>query len=70
MIRIRISDAAYGAIASSLGETTLLTAQGSSQGGVFLWLDKVTVNQLTALRGEAESYSDVILRLAELEAAL
>jgi hypothetical protein len=70
MIRILVSDIAYAAIASSLGETMLLTAQGSPQGGVFLWLDKVTVNQLAALRGSDESYSDVILRLAELEAAL
>jgi hypothetical protein len=33
-----------------------------------VWLATAVVNRLTALRGPGESYSDVILRLVELEA--
>jgi predicted CopG family antitoxin len=35
---------------------------------VHIWLDPGVVATLKALRGSGESYSDVILRLVELEA--
>jgi hypothetical protein len=68
MIRIHVTAAAYAAIAATLASDSL-EPQRSSQGGFFLWLDKVTVNQLAALRGAGESYSEAILRLSELEGA-
>ena len=63
MIRILVSAAAYAAIHRQ-------EPQGSPQAGKFLWLDKQTAERLEALKGPAESYSDVILRLAEMEGAL
>jgi len=36
---------------------------------VYVWLDHVTVAKLRQLRGPGESFSDVILRVAEGEAA-
>jgi len=33
-----------------------------------IWIESAAVNKLTAMRGPGESYSDVILWLAEIEA--
>ena len=33
-----------------------------------IWIERPWLNKLAALRGAGESYSDVILRLIELEA--
>ena len=63
MIRIQVSAAAYAAIHGQ-------EPPRSPQSGFDLWLDKSTVERLAALRGPGEGFSDVILRLAELEAAL
>jgi hypothetical protein len=67
MIRIAVTPEAYAVIAASRG-SDLAKPLRSPPGAVCLWLDKTTANQLTALRGPSESYSDVILRLAALEA--
>jgi len=70
MVRIHVTAAAYHAIAASLaGDNALKPPQESAQGGFFLWLSSLTVNQLMALRGPSEGFSEVILRLAEMEAA-
>lgn len=70
MIRIEISAAAYAALCAGVPRHRRLEAQGSPQGGFYLWLDKVTLNRLMASRGPGEAYSDTILRLAsEVEAA-
>ena len=37
------------------------------QGQRLIWLEARVIYKLTALRGHGESYSDVILRLVELE---
>lgn len=63
MIRITVSPAAYAAIHGQ-------KPPGGPQGPMALWLDKSTAERLEALRGPGMSYSDVILRLAELESAL
>jgi hypothetical protein len=68
MIRIHITAAAFRAIASSLGENMRFLPHNGPLGGYSVWLDKVTASQLEALRRPADSYSDVILRLAEMEA--
>jgi hypothetical protein len=42
----------------------------SETGEAYVWLAEVWVNKLRALRGEGESYSDVIVRLANPERLL
>jgi hypothetical protein len=70
MIRIEITAAAYAAIAAGRSADSLIEAQASPSGGFYLWLDKTTLNRLTAARGPGESFSETILRLAvETEAA-
>jgi hypothetical protein len=69
MIRIEISAAAYAALCAGVPEDRRFPAQTSPQGGFYLWLMKGVVNRLAALRGPGQSYSDAILKLAELEAA-
>ena len=66
MTRIVITAAAYTAIVDGRPECTILPPQEAPQGGVYLWLDKITLDRLTAERGPAESYSDAILRLANV----
>jgi hypothetical protein len=39
-----------------------------ANGERLIWLEPHVLNRLRALRGPGESYSDVILRLVELEA--
>jgi hypothetical protein len=63
MIRITVTAAAYAAIHGQ-------EPQGSPLAAVSLWLDKATAERLEALRAPDMSYSDVILRLAEMERAL
>jgi hypothetical protein len=69
MIKIAVTEAAYQAIAESLSEDARLMTQERHADGVWLWLDKATLSQMAALRRSGEDYSDVILRLAGLEAA-
>jgi uncharacterized protein YodC (DUF2158 family) len=40
----------------------------NEKGERVVWLEPPVVDRLTAMRGPSESYSDVILRLVELEA--
>jgi hypothetical protein len=70
MIRIAITEAAFAALATTLqfgdvGYERDLNAQGER----LIWLEKVWIDKLDAIRMPGESYSDVILWLAELEAA-
>lgn len=69
MIRIHISAAAYAALVAGVPEDRRLPAQGGPQGGFYIWLDKQTLNRLTAARGPREGYSETILRLASEEEA-
>lgn len=67
MIRIEITAAAWAAIADGVPADRRLPAQISPSGGFYLWLDKQTLNRLSAARGKGESYSDAILRQAQDE---
>jgi predicted CopG family antitoxin len=40
----------------------------SSTGQCFVWFEPPVIDRLTAMRQTGESYSDVILRLVEMEA--
>jgi hypothetical protein len=42
-------------------------AQLDAKGQRLIWLEAAVVDRLMAMRGFGESYSDVILRLVELE---
>jgi hypothetical protein len=66
MIRIAITPAAYAAIAATLALGTVgVEPERAQDGGVHIWLDPGVLAKLKALRGPGESYSDVILRVAE-----
>jgi hypothetical protein len=64
-IGITITAEAYAAIKATLpaGTLTWPTSPGE-RGDVIVWLEQATVDRLGAMRGPAESCSDVILRLA------
>lgn len=69
MIRVSISPAAFEALAAtrplgSAGYERELNAQGERQ----IWIEAAVVDRLSAMRLPGESYSDVILRLVEIEA--
>jgi hypothetical protein len=68
MIRIAITAAAFDAIAATLplgsvGFERDLTTRGER----LIWIERLWLNKLDALRGPTESYSDVIFRLAKGE---
>ena len=58
--------AAFEAIKSTLpDDADAFRPKLDERGGVRFLVDHKTLDRLTALRGPGESYSDVILRLAE-----
>jgi hypothetical protein len=65
MIRITISAAAFEAIANTLPSSVGYERIRAPNGDYFIWLDPRYVDRLRTIRGPGESYSDVILRLAE-----
>jgi hypothetical protein len=69
MIKITITPEAFAAIAqtSPLGSVAV-EPERAPNGDVGIWLDHATVAKLRAMRGPGDSYSDVILALAEATA--
>ncbi len=66
MIRIAITPAAFEAIAATLPLGSVgYEPQLNAKGERLIWLEAAVVDRLAAMRGPGESYSDVILRLAE-----
>jgi hypothetical protein len=66
MVRIAISEAAFEAIAKTLALGSVGYENPTNEKGERLvWLDPSVVDRLRSLRGPGESWSDVILRLAE-----
>ena len=68
MICIAVTEAAFEAVATlPLGRVVyerLLNAKGER----VIWIKRLALDKLTATLGPGESYSDVILRLVEIEA--
>jgi hypothetical protein len=69
LIRISITPDAFEAIAGTLqvgsvGDEPKVSAKGER----LIWLEASALDRLRAVRRPGESYSDVILRLAHLEA--
>ena len=65
MAAISITLKALEAIKATLSELDNPAPSPGPDGLVRVLLDRVTVDRLARLRGPGESYSDVILRLAE-----
>jgi hypothetical protein len=71
MIRIAISEAAFAALSSTLALRAVgYENQTNERGERLVWLEPNVVNRLRAMRGPGESYSDVILRLVEIEGSM
>ena len=69
MIRIAVTAAAFEAISGTLPLGSVgFEREPDANGERLIWLAPNLLNRLRALRGPGESYSDVILKLVELEA--
>jgi hypothetical protein len=67
VIELAVTAEAYEAIVSTLVRDAVARRPiRNAMGEYLIHLDEKTVNRLTALRRPGESYSDVIVRLAEL----
>jgi hypothetical protein len=65
MVRIAITEAAFEAIAATLALGSVGYENATNEKGErLIWLDHSVVARLRAIRGQGESFSDVILRLA------
>ena len=66
MVRIAITPAAFDAIAKTLPLGSIGYENAVNEKGErLIWLEPSMVDRLRAMRGPGESWSDVILRLAE-----
>ena len=65
----RIMPAAYEVIIATLPERALLWPVQRQGGRCFIQIEAAVLDRLRAMRGPGEDYSDVILRLAQLEAS-
>ena len=69
MIRIAITSEAFDAVCATLPLGSLgFEPEPNEKGERLIWIERAVVDRLMALRGPGESYSDVILRLVQLEA--
>ena len=71
MVRISISQTALDALAAmlSLGSVAC-KSEVNERGERLVWLQASVVDRLMAMREPSESYSDVILRLIEVEVSI
>ena len=65
MIRLSITPAAYALIVAALPENVGFEQNVAPESEFFVWFDAKYVDRLRAMRQLGESYSDVIVRLAE-----
>ena len=69
MVRIAITVEAFDALSATLPLGSVgFERHPADDGQRLVWLERSVVKQLRALRSPGESYSDVILRLVEVEA--
>jgi len=70
MVRIAISQAAFDAIARTMPFGSVNFEAGvEANGERYIWLSRAVVDRLRSLRGQGESFSDVILRLRRRRAS-
>jgi hypothetical protein len=67
MIRVALTDAAYDVIASTLPKGAARWPMQRDRGQCFIQVEAAAVDRMRAMRRPGESYSQVILRLVELE---
>ena len=66
MIRISVSPTAFEALAQTLPLGSVAYEKDlDERGECHVWLEPNVVDRLRPMRGQGESYSDVILRLIE-----
>jgi hypothetical protein len=65
--RVALTDAAYDAIASTLPKGAARWPMQRDRGQCFIQVEAAVVDRMRAMRRPGESYSQVILRLVELE---
>ena len=65
LIRLAITPAAYAVIVATHPANAELAQSRAPNGEFYVWLEPKYVDRLRAVRKPGESYSDVILRLAE-----
>jgi hypothetical protein len=65
MIRLAITPGAYAVIVAMHPANADLAQSRAPNGEFYVWLDPKYVDRLRELRKPGESYSDVIVRLAE-----
>ena len=70
MIRIALTEATYDAIASTLPKGAARWPMQRERAQCFIQVEAAVVDRLRAMRKSCESYSDVIVRLVELEPQL
>ncbi len=68
MIRLVLTDGAYDAIASRLPKGSARWPMQRDGGRCFIQVEAAVVDRMRTMRRRGEDYSDVILRLIELEA--
>jgi hypothetical protein len=67
---IAITQTAFDAVAKSLPFCSVMyEARPTRDGERFIWVEQHAVVQLDLMRGPGESYSDMIIRLCEIEGA-
>jgi hypothetical protein len=67
MIRVALTDAAYDAIASMLPRGAARWPMQRDRGQSFVQVEAAVVDRMRTMRGPGKSYSQVILRLVELQ---
>jgi hypothetical protein len=67
MIRVTPTEPAYEAIASTLPKGAARWPMERDRGQCFIQVEAAVVDRMRAMRRPGESYSQVILRLVELE---
>jgi hypothetical protein len=65
VVRIAISPAAFNAITATLPGSVGVENKRDAEGNWQIWLPHDVLAKLNHLRGPGDSYSDVILRVAE-----
>jgi hypothetical protein len=68
MVRIPVNPAAFDAVVATLPfGSTPYESDPNAKGERVIWLDESVANKLGAASAPGESFSDVILRLFEME---
>jgi hypothetical protein len=69
MIRLVLTEGAFDAIASTLPKGSARWPMQREHDKCFIQVEAAVVDRMRAMRRPGEDYSDVILRLVEIEAA-